>query len=485
MQSAVVVGLLAVAWGGCSADYELVIRTEPDALAEVLDVATYCPLASCADAPTASRDACGVIRRTGGGSTSLDLPSGAHAVHVELLNDDCSRRALGCTGDLSFGSGGGTVEVVAFEVSGGCAASQFCCSGRCVAMGDACAPPDAGRDGTVEPGWVVTHLRPEDSDAGAAPLTVEDSTIDTDALTIDGSSIAGGNAFEAVDQVGGGGQVAVLRVASLEIRGTVVVVGSRPLLIVAEGEVRVAGLLDLAATGATPGAGGFLAGLGRGAGTSSPNSPGAGGAGHLQPGARSGTANDGSSRAGGDAVASLSSPPFLLGGAGGGDVWVSSDCDNSGGGGGGALQISTRGTIVVTGTGAIDVGGGGGTRDCAEIDPGGRGGAGGGAGGMLYLQASQVVNNGILVANGGGGASAGGQFDARAGEDGTRTVEGASGGSALRPGGTGGARAGVPTPGGDGMGGGITGGGGGGAGPIYIEGVYEGGGTISPEPIEI
>lgn len=481
-------GLLAGLVGcGSDSEYSLSVRTDPPDLAQSFDVLHYCVVRSCG--AEADPSVCGVLRRTDASmSIALDLPAEATAIQVTLSSDDCVRRATGCTGDLTFESGEGTtIEVVAREAPGNCDVG-VCCGGQCLGR---CETLDAGLDArnldaltldarTDAPAsdWAAAHLSLADSEAGADGLVLDGEIIDTDALTVGGAPVGGGNVFETVSQLDGGGRTAVLRVGTLGLRGEVRVTGSAPLLIIAAGDVEIAGVLDLGAEGGTPGPGGFRTDIGRGAGGPGMASAGGGGAGHLQAGAPAGVRT-------GSGVAGVTAPSaFLVGGSGGGSAQSEVGCRNSGGGGGGAVQISTRGDIVITPAGAIDVGGGGGDRDCPNIESE-KGGPGGGAGGMIYLQAARITNSGILVANGGGGAASGGRQPGLNGNDGTRTTQQASGGdgnpgTTLPGGGAGGSLEGDPIAGEAAMSNGLSGGGGGGAGPIYVQGEFTSRGTTSP-----
>lgn len=195
--------------------------------------------------------------------------------------------------------------------------------------------------------------------------------------------------------------------------GTTIVTGTRPLVIVATGNVTIAGLLDasshLIGTGpdADPSScGGFGAvpqssgnGGGGGAGGSFVSAGGAGGGGN------------GGAVPGGQPAAPIAASIVLRGGCKGQSGGTGGAGGNgSPGSGGGALYLAAgtqlildAGRIAANGAGAIA----GKSRD---------GGPGGGAGGMIVLDAPTIMmTSADLSANGGGGA---------AGADGNTGIDG-------------------------------------------------------------
>jgi hypothetical protein len=179
------------------------------------------------------------------------------------------------------------------------------------------------------------------------------------------------------------------------------VTGSRPLVLVAQTEIAIMNLLDVAshrATGAV-GGGSLSADSCNPFGSSPDNGPpGGGGAGgnFNFPGGDGGT-GDGTNRAGGQEIGSvISASTGIRGGCvgqpgGGGRA-------SDGGAGGGAVYLVSAGTISLSGK--IDVSGAGGAGSDAQ-----HGGGGGGSGGMIVLHAASITTtpSTLLIANGGGG----------------------------------------------------------------------------------
>lgn len=171
---------------------------------------------------------------------------------------------------------------------------------------------------------------------------------------------------------------------------------------------------DLSGEGSCPGHGGLK---GKSAGGDDDNiGGGGGGAGHGGGGGagRPGITNDDQSLiaggAGGGQCGASSLIPLSAGSGGGaGGDGACGPCGWAGGGGGGALQISSKVSIVVSGTIAAS-GGAGFFGDPG--DPQG-GGGGGGSGGGVLLEAPTVDVTGAINVNGGNAAaspsSAGGQ----------------------------------------------------------------------------
>ncbi len=246
---------------------------------------------------------------------------------------------------------------------------------------------------------------------------------------------------------------AALNVGAIDIpAGTsLLVVGSQPFIVNSDGDVSVAGTIDLAGeaggdsgagcnnvaggAGGLGGPGGFDGGAGGGA---SPGTDSEDGASGFGPGAGGGAVSNGSSNgsAGGggaghavDGVAGstnistvpipgaagtqYASLPPLLGGSGGGGgsvekdgaggTLLSGDDDGSGGGGGGgAIRMVAAGVLTVDGL--IDASGGsGGVNDCAGGD------GGGGAGGAIELLAPAMpAVAGVLDITGGSAGTTGG-----------------------------------------------------------------------------
>lgn len=356
----------------------------------------------------------------------------------------------------------------------------------------------AHRD-TLPDGYTVTragesalHLDPADGMPGGAPLTLTgDVTIDTTTLEITGASLPAGDAFDLRSQLGGGLDLAVLHVGALAVESgaNVRVVGDHPLVIVAGGDVDIAGLLDAGARGPTPGAGG--AAMGDGAGTagthgSDDSDSGGGGGGYGEAGASGGAIS------GCPVMGGVGGPAFgdaaigrLVGGSGGASSSGTTCMPDPGGAGGGALQITSATQIAIAGTGRINAGGGGGAggTDCGASDV--NSAAGGGSGGAIALQAPAISNAGIIAANGGGGggSSQTGAGSGMPGGDGVTSAMASAGGTGPRAtGGSGGTGTAPPTIGGGAGCGANAAGGGGGVGRIAVSASFTSTGTVSPAP---
>jgi len=256
---------------------------------------------------------------------------------------------------------------------------------------------------------------------------------------------------------------------------TVTVRGTRPFVLVAtEGDATIDGTLDLASS-----RGGAL-GAGADAtscliGTPPQTSGGGFGASYIGAGG-----NGGAGAAGSGGIAAIASDIVRFaggcpGGAGsGGEL---------GGDGGGAVYILGETGISVRGK--INASGAGGSGGAGSV-----GGGGGGSGGMIGLEAPaiSIAGTAAVFANGGGGGEGGnGSVQGSAGEDAVSAVAPARGGSgATAAGGDGGNGAAGATgalPGGTAVNNGGGGGGGGGAGVVWVIGVLDSTGVISPAPL--
>ncbi len=370
------------------------------------------------------------------------------------------------------------------------------CSGadleECGASGwsttDTCGLPGCGDGGgpTAHCLEVVpSHLMSRDLEGSWAGEVAGSMMIDTDACSGEGMSP-------------GVGDVCVYRVASLRVDAgsKIDVTGARPLVIVARGDVTIAGriIVKPRASGPAPESD---ARTGRNGSANRSDDGGGGGGSFCGAGGRGG--NGGSTTTGG-APGATASPSELLtslrGGAAGGMGSPTARVGVGGarGLGGGAIQITSLRGAITLGAPISAVGGGGGggqvaTSGAAAVGAGG----GGGSGGAIFLEAFRVdvATAGALdvrgAGGGGGGCSSGGGgsssvsaggADGGSPEDDSigRASGGAAGSCGARPafpGGSGGASSGSEAadaangqPGADVDANG--GGGGGGAGCVFI-----------------
>jgi hypothetical protein len=211
----------------------------------------------------------------------------------------------------------------------------------------------------------------------------------------------------------------VIAATDITAAGTIVVTGTKPLILVATGTISISGTLDVASH-----RGGTL------------------GAGHDPPACVAGGLGAGGTFGGmgGTGIAGTTSapvPPTTLRGGCKGQNGGGNGFGVGGAGGGAVLLIAT--TLDLGG--AINASGAGGVRG-GMIDTHG---GGGGSGGMIAIDAATITGTGKLVANGGGGASGTGQVLGGHGDDPSlttplvRAAGGASGGDGGGVGGRGGA----------------------------------------------
>jgi hypothetical protein len=349
---------------------------------------------------------------------------------------------------------------------GGGAITEECAIG-CAPSGDRCG-----------------ELAPSNVDASLWSGDGESITVSARASFDTSDCVAVSTITQVVSQPGGP-EVCVLQVRDLIIErdGVLAVSGSRPLVIMATGDVDIRGAIDVSAEHQRPGPGGSIGGRfddGSGIGPSG-GQPGAhqarfddgggGGGGLCGAGGRGGDGGDASGGAGGGRIDLALLQP-LRGGSGGGAGNGSFGNVGLGGAGGGAIQISALGRIRLEG--AILTGGGGGLGGRAEpaFENFGAGG-GGGSGGAILLEAATIeLQPGSLLtaSGGGGGAAAITGYDGGDGEDGADRIVALGGdGAGARGGDSGG---GAMIDGSDGGDDGIRnangGGGGGGAGCIVV-----------------
>jgi hypothetical protein len=262
------------------------------------------------------------------------------------------------------------------------------------------APPDA------PPMEGIDFLPPGEETFSTTNWSVSaDTAIDTTAMTIAPLRPAG--ATFLVGTQDNGAAIAILRVGDFTIGAgrIVTVTGDKPLAIVSDHDVTIAGRLDVGAKAAARGPGGALPAMGAGAGGMGLHEGGGGFDDSGSGGGSFGTAGSAGGRAGttvGGAAGATYTLTGLIGGSGGG---LANVCSNSPGAGGGALLLYAKHKLDVTG--AITAGGGGGAgglfTGCTVAT---NGGAGGGSGGTIWLQTPDLKGNGILAANGGGGGGA-------------------------------------------------------------------------------
>jgi hypothetical protein len=276
-------------------------------------------------------------------------------------------------------------------------------------------PPDVTfmPDGPLP--YLPSNVGPNYWALGTGVLTVSKTTpltIDTTYNTSSGGSLPAGVALWGVSSYA----LLTLKDLTVEKDATLNVQGQRPLVVIASGKVIIDGMVNLAASGKSPGPGGFFGGPPGGAGAGCGGGYSGADKGDTA-GAPGGSFGGKGGRGGGDGPLGklpclpTCSGPFcyncltpLVGGSGGGgaaDPWPITGGD--GGAGGGAIQISAYTSIHVKKGGKIHTGGGGGEGGSAGAAAGGGGGSGGG----ILLEAPLITIDGIVAANGGGGGGGG------------------------------------------------------------------------------
>ena len=384
-----------------------------------------------------------------------------------------------------------------------CPSGLTCRAGLCVAnVGDSCATGiDASdRDASDRDALTPDSLNPPGCAWGYPASNIDQCRftgpvgdwIVTTGATFDTDSPGASRDYPLAQAIhvvleSGDQPVVVVFVHQLQVQAaaTLTVTGSRPLLIYADDAAIIAGAIDFSAASSTcpsparsanpgaPGAGG--GGGGGGAGGSfgliaqfSTVAGAVGGDGGDLGGGKGGRA--------GNPEIDVALVPILPGCPGAAGGTGNTATGGSGGLGGGALQISTRGALMVSGQ--IRASGAGGVGSTATAP----GAGGGGSGGAILLEGLTVTlaSGAFLCANGGGGGASGASTSGEPGHCAATTAKGAisSGGS----GGDGEATefsAVVGQPGQAGFGGG---GGGGGVGVIHINGTPTLDGGASPRP---
>jgi len=280
------------------------------------------------------------------------------------------------------------------------------------------------------------------------------------------------------------GQTSVCVVAgsSLDV-GDSNVTGSRPLVLVATGDITQSGYLDASsATGRGDGPGANDPSCTMNTNDGSNNAGGAGGGAGGSFGTPGATGATGNGTLGGTPGAAAMQPVATLrGGCKGGFGGAGTNGQAQPGSGGGAVMLVARGTIHITGTIDVSAAGGSGGHQSKG------GGGGGGSGGMIVLYGTvSATSAAILFANGGGGGGGAGQnADGNPGNDATlynmAAAGGATNGGGSTPGGSGGFGMTAPTKPGTSTTGG--GGGGGSVGVIrLLGGAQLGSAKVSPPP---
>lgn len=247
---------------------------------------------------------------------------------------------------------------------------------------------------------------------------LSDVTINTDTLAITGGFLGTGVTMTA-NAGFGAFNIAVFAFGSFELDAgrKITATGSRPLAILSQNDLSVAGTIDVSAVSDVAGAGGGMGGatpppldgddaLGApttgggtlgpgGAGGSGGGFGGAGGAGSAG-GSPSGNGLGGAAL-GGVAYANLSS---AIQGGSGGSTGGSGATPRTGGGGGGGIELGAVSNLVIASTGSVLANGGNGASSSGTLA-----GGGGGAGGGILLHAANVTQNGTLSAKGGAGGN--------------------------------------------------------------------------------
>jgi len=357
------------------------------------------------------------------------------------------------------------------------------CPGGCNGATGECLPPATG--------FTPSNVGRDQFRDGPDLDLDEAFRYDTDACT----SMTGAARVVAMRD---GGEACVLSVGSFRLRagGFMQVGGQRPLIIVANDEIRIEGVIDVSARGDQAGpagepggrtVSGAADGEGPGGGITGVHEGdfddgGGGGGGGCGGGGDGGQGGEGAGGEGGSPFLDGNDLQPLFGGSGGGrgrGAIRAGGFSNAGegGAGGGALQLTAANRIVIGG--GVVAGGGGGQpgRNNGDAGTNWGSGGGGGAGGNVIVEAPEIeVGGGLSVVGGGGGGGSSSGGSGGAGQDGldgatAQPSGGDSGGSQYgSPGGDG---AGLATVGGEGGGSNTAdfangGGGGGGAGCVVV-----------------
>jgi hypothetical protein len=387
---------------------------------------------------------------------------------------------------------------------------------------DAPVVPDAGPDAPAVDGGCTECPRPIPSNVGTA-VALDESSAAVDLTTAkpghyvwnttDGSirftggapvtirgpgvGIVDGIGFHPITPAGAlAVELGVFTVGSLRVRAGAELrgIGTRPLVILAAGDVLIDGRVVVGSNATERGAGAATGGMrgerGRGLGGGNPGAEsgvggdtgGAGGS-FGQIGSHGGDAPPATGGTPAMPYGNVELTPLLAGSGGGGG---SADDGGEGGAGGGAIQITSGTEIAVTGAGVVDASGAGGGGGSSTTEAEGSG-AGGGSGGAILLEAPAVTLIGWAGANGGAGGGGapceGGGCPGERGENGWAIGMASGGGFTNAIGGAGGNGSNLTSFGGDGSDAANAGGAGGGSGRIRINTAagterYD---TVSPE----
>lgn len=353
---------------------------------------------------------------------------------------------------------------------GGCAFSfngvgTSCPGGTCAA--------DAGCVRARDFGYVTSNFFPNDiPDASIAPATViTGCTVEFDTTTntfVDGGWCNQVKPTPFVFVQDGGISTTVLPMAGFELSAssTLVLTGSRPIILAVYGPATIHGVIDARSVSTTRiGPGGNASGCGSMNGGNATISGGGGGAAFGTAGSRGGGTGGGDA---GIAGSNTLLQPLTGGCLGGRGHDNTNRYEAPGGPGGGAVQISSSGALIITGTiSTSGAGGEGGNMGLMDHN----GGGGGGSGGAILLEAAQLSLGASTRLTCNGGAGGGGREDGLAvgvpGQGGalntaTPALGGQGGTPAAGDGGAGAAGTSVSAAGIAGVG--IVGSGGGGAG---------------------
>jgi len=276
---------------------------------------------------------------------------------------------------------------------------------------------------------------------------------------------------------------------------TLDVTGARPLVLIANETLTIAGALDVAshAVPRKPGPGAAAAVCP--AFATAPSTQGGGAGGTFAGVGGAGAGNNDSPPDTGGTPAAVSAVSGLRAGCPGQTGGGASNGFGLGGLGGGAVLLAAGAKIEIPGR--IDASGAGGNggacqAPCATDGANAYGGGGGGAGGMILVEAPVIDNTGTVYADGGGGGEGASRSNnGVAGMDPAGTAPALGGSGEAGHGGDGGPGAfalvrngavGLP---GDSSNPGGGGGGGGAAGAIRVHGAgaITGGGRVSPPPM--